>query len=97
MPPHFITHARVTCMVWRCSDAPKRFFLRNTDPRASDRLPPRLSSDRGSPVYPSIFLLLIRSGGDVKPFLGTCCDKIYPGFAETGSFPLIPRLQTLCF
>ena len=97
MPPHLITHFRVTCMVWMCSDAPKRFFLRNPDPRASDRLPPRLSSDRGSPVYPSLVLGLVRSCDDVKPFLGTCCDKIFPGFTETGSFPLIVRLHTLRF
>ena len=97
MPPHFITHSRVTCMVWRCSDAPKRFFLRNPDPRISNHLPPRLSSQRGSPVYPSLVLLLVRSCDDVKPCLGTCCNKIYAGFTETWSFPLILRLQTLCF
>src|SRR5215216_6340148 len=89
MPQHFITHARVTCMVWRGSNVPKRFFLRNPDPRALDRLPPRLFSDRASPVYPSLVLILVRSCDDVKPCLGTCCDKIYPGFTETGSFPLI--------
>ena len=59
--------------------------------------PPRLSSNRGSLVYPSLVLGLVRSCDDVKPGLGTCCDKIYPGFTETGSFPLIVRFQTLCF
>ena len=37
--------------------------------------PPRLSSDRGSPVYPSLFLGLVRSFDDVKPCLGTYVPK----------------------
>ena len=59
--PHFHACSRATCKSLRCFDAPERGFLRNPDPWASDRLPPRLSSDGGSPVYPSIVLCLFRS------------------------------------
>src|SRR5215216_784474 len=59
--------------------------------------PPRLSSERGSPVYPSLVLGLVRSCDDVKPCLGTCYDNIYPGFTETGSFPLILTFEDTLF
>ena len=58
--------------------------------------PPRLSSDRGSPVYPSLVLGLVRSCDDVKPCLGTCWGTIRPGFTVTGRFPLI-QVQNLRF
>ena len=54
----------------------------------SDRLPPRRSSDRGSPAYLSLVLCLFRSYDDVKPCWFTRCGSILPGFTVTGSSPL---------
>ena len=44
------TCGRPTCKFWSYADAPELVILRNPDRRASDRLPPRYSSGRGSPV-----------------------------------------------
>ena len=47
---HIHTCGRPTCKFWSYSDAPELVILRNPDRWASDRLPPRYSSGRCSPV-----------------------------------------------
>src|SRR4051812_30076675 len=62
----------------------------------SDRLPPRRSSDRGSPAELSLVLCFFRSFSllDAPPF--TSWGTILPGFTSTGRFPLI-RVRNLQF
>src|SRR3954468_6037306 len=85
IPPHFNTHARVHCKVWRYSDVPKSFFLQIHDLWAWIVYPPRCSYERGSPVDFSLGLCLVGLCDNSKPCLGTSCDLIQPGFTETGS------------
>src|SRR3954469_8678879 len=96
IPPHFNTHARVQCKVWRYSDVPKSFFLQNPDPGAWIVYPPRCSYERGSPVDFSLGLCLVGLYDNSKPCLGTSLYMIQPGFTETGSSRPI-KLYDLCF
>ena len=97
LAPHSHTYARDTCKFSDDSDVLVDFLQRNPDDlRASDRLPPRHSSDRGSPVYLSLILCLIMSWDDVKPCWFTSWGTILPGFTVTGRFPLI-QVQNLRF
>ena len=50
LAPHSHTYARDTCKFSDDSDVLLDFLRRNPDLRASDRLPPRHSTDRGSPT-----------------------------------------------
>ena len=57
------------------------------DLRAPDRLPPRYSSDGGSPVEFSLGLCLVSSYDHAKPLWGTSCAMI-----PCSSFPEVSRL-----
>src|SRR3954464_3612416 len=62
LSPHPHTYARGTCKFSSHSNVLVVFLRRNPDLCAhSDRLPPRCSSDRGSPSYLSLVLCLFRS------------------------------------
>src|SRR3954464_3162632 len=84
--PNFHACARSTCNSLMYSDAPECGLLRNPDLWASNRLPPRRSSDSGSTLLFCVCLghmmmyNLVASQGE-----GT----ILPSFTGTGSFPLI--------
>ena len=72
-----------------CHDS-MRFLPRRSvesDPRAPDRLPPRHSSDGGSPVEFSLGLCLVSSYDHAKPLWGTSCAMI-----PCSSFPEVSRL-----
>src|SRR4051812_7629321 len=87
LSPHSHTYARDTCKFSSDSDVLVVFLRRNPDLCAhSDRLPPRRSSDRGSPAQLSLVLCLFRSYGDVKPCWFTSWGTILPGFTSTGRF-----------
>src|SRR3954471_15373221 len=59
---HTHTYGRGTCKFSSHSDLLVVFLRRNPDLCAhSDRLPPRRSSDRGSPAYLSLVLCMFRS------------------------------------
>src|SRR3954462_11342476 len=96
LAPHSHRYARNTCKFSSHSDVLIDFLRRNPDLRASARLPPRHSSDGGSPAYLSLVLCLIMSWDDVKPCWFTSWGTVLPGFTRTGRFPLI-RVQNLCF
>ena len=95
MKIHMYTCSRPICKFLLYSDDPERVFQRNPDPWASDRLPPRCSSERGSPVYIYLDLCLFRSYIICGAMLIMSCGNILPGFPGTGSFPLIqvPKLR----
>src|SRR4051812_45374196 len=60
--PHSHTYAMDTCKFLSDFDVLVVFLRRNPDLCAhSERLPPRRSSDRGSPTYLSLVLCLFRS------------------------------------
>src|SRR3954462_5950479 len=62
LSPHSHTYSRDTCMFSSDSDVLVVFLRRNPDLCAhSDRLPPRRSSDRGSPAWRALVLCFFRS------------------------------------
>ena len=63
------------------------------DPRAPDRLPPRHSSDGGSPMEFSLGLCLVSSYDHAKPLWGTSCAMIpCSSFPEVSSLIRGPRI-----
>ena len=85
MTTHIYTCARPTCKFWLYSDALERVFLQNPDLWASNRLPPRCSSQRGCSFM--LFCICLGHIYDVEPCLSQVVAISYPVSPERGVSP----------
>src|SRR3954464_5821815 len=88
LAPHSHTYSRDTCKFSSDSDVLVVSLRRNRDRRASDRLPPRHSSDGGSLAYLSLVLCILGHRMMLNHVGSQVAALSYPVSPEQGNSPL---------